>query len=222
MKTKTASRFRLKLRGLVFCVILGFFGSKVPDLIWPDPIASLEAEFQPRMAAIPGLAERFAAAADRGRLGREMAMLGLPRLSDAVLIERAIIFNKILAGLDEHDCAEVARGRGDVRETAKKLEPATLRRWVEIVLAAVIAEHERMPAPYPNPSDGEYLEAILAVRAPLPDDQAEQFMRIGGGEGGFEGEADAHACWWQRTLFAGIPDLDGRHQRVIARRLVQR
>jgi hypothetical protein len=189
----------------------------------PTPFERVAQENEARLAAVPGLRERFEANPKIAKaLGKELALKGARRLTDAQLVDRARVLSLILARLDEHNCAEQLRGgRGEIAGALNQLDDATLRAWMDLAFIAMVAEHLNVPDTQAAPSEEEVNKAFEKFLDSLSPDDAARFVRVAN-EGGdsYNQASDADACWAFRTMVNAVPKLDPSSQRTFARMLV--
>ncbi|MEX2223232.1 MAG: hypothetical protein WEG40_15685 [Candidatus Rokuibacteriota bacterium] len=187
----------------------------------PTQMDRIVQESEARLAAVPGLRERFEGNATKASaLGAELALKGARRLTDAQLIEKARLLAVILIQLDDHNCAEVFRtGRGDMTGALNRVEEGIARAWFDLAVVAITAEHLNTSPPQPSPSEEETNEAQMNAVKTLGSEDAARFRRVEGGDN-FARASDADTCWVFRTMVGVIPRLDVRSQRTLARVLM--
>ncbi len=214
--------------GIMISVILGLAALNVPAIFRSQsPRVHLTNEMLRRFSDTPGLSEKVINAGERAdQVIYELTRMGVKRLSEVQLIERARILAILLSFMDDYECATQARGKGKVGEALLsalgKLDELSQRAWYDIVFNVIIAEHQNSLPGIPPPSDEAVEAAMLAIVASLPDEDADRFTRIGNsGDNDFEGVSDSDMCWFFRTLLHSVPRLSPTHQRTIARLLAE-
>jgi hypothetical protein len=174
--------------------------------------------FEQRLTTLPGLSERIRhAGAEADQLMLELVRKGLKRLSDAQLIEYTRLMGKVIPHLNEHECAEHFRGRGNIMTALRQVDNTTLQLWTDLRFAAIAAEHSNTLPAVAEPTQKEIATALQAIRASLPTAEGDRFLNILTQPGAFEKTTDTETCWFLKTMIEALPRLDAPNQRMVAR-----
>jgi hypothetical protein len=137
-----------------------------------------------------------------------MVRSGLPRLSDAPLVEKVHLTVKVLSATDEATCARIARGIAtgvaDKDATLKALEAVdvdSIGRWYDINVQAIEADAASTPVRAVDPNDSERI--LTGIASGFSTAEAEQVGALyRGGE-----VSDGDACGGLRAFYRHVETL---------------
>jgi len=174
-----------------------------------------------RMMEVPGVERMLRAAPSKAAaldVMKQLTAKGIARLDDTMLLQRAILFSRMLAVSSEASCAAFARGAPteDLLMSALQADPAMLDGWFNMTFQAAVAEVEQRPVP--QLSDAQVDRALAALRARLPGDQA---TRVLAALGGPDKLSDRDLCWAARTLYETATAMPDPERALLLRALTQ-
>lgn len=182
--------------------------------------AGLEA-FGARLAGLPEYRDAFSEVTDplaaRAR-GRELSQKGLVRLTDEMLLERALVMRSILEAADAQTCGAIARGdpAPGLEQTLRRLTAEDVRLWFDMSFASTVAELRQAPV-RPAPPIAQIENAIAELLKRVDGEEAElvRATLVNPRAGTVE-----EACRGARLLYQALNGMPDRSRRVLARALV--
>lgn len=189
-----------------------------------DPLAAYEQALDARIAQLreaPGLAARLDALSpeDQRALVLELSLKGIPRLTDAALVQRAFLVGRLLSGLDVQTCGAIVTGRAAPAGLARaiaSLAPGARDAWLDLTAEAVRAELAATPEPFVEPAAVK--EAIAALMGRRTPEDAQQLQRALFKLRNLDA---AEACRVGRSIYDEVPVLGAPHDHVLARLLAK-
>lgn len=155
-------------------------------------------------------------------LSQNMMKTGMLRLSDASLVERARLIERILRAASPDVCASIAKGM--VTEKTEKqvlaviatLDSATQESYFNLVTEALLAEIRGSPS-LRKPNKYETTESLNALYAIIPSNQREQLAQYLHDPKQANNE---YACGCARLLYEKLLVLDEPFRSTLARALL--
>lgn len=183
-------------------------GSALRDAIVADVFAPVfdDPAFQARAA---GMGE-----AEQQALLFELARDGLVRLPDAILLERLALLRDVVHAGDERTCAMMLVGGapGAAGDLLAALDEDTLRRWLALSRAAVLATLRDDPARSLAPADaGRAREALFAALGPADAERFDAARRS------LAGLSQREACKLARATLDAASSLPASDRQLVAR-----
>jgi hypothetical protein len=171
---------------------------------------SSRAEFRERVSGM--------SAEEAHDVGQQLALRGLPRLSNDQLVVRAQVLGRILSVSDIATCAAIATGSvaPGLEAAIRQLSNDDMQAWLDLVFESTVAELEQRTAPKP-PTSARVSLALASLSSRLSPEDAE-VMR--------QALADPRAvsadrsCKAGRLLYGTLPELATDDRVVLARALV--
>jgi len=174
---------------------------------------------------IPAFASRAQSqtAAERRELAMNLASLGVPRLDDGALAQRATHLSAVLDRLDDSLCFAVAVGMplsadqwGRVLKAMSATDSlgACTGSWESAYRAAIVAELERRPSQPRDPNTSR--AAVAALRRVCNDRERELFTHAGEA-----GSSMADFAAGLRLTYRKMPRLSRAEQAAVLRLMVQ-
>jgi hypothetical protein len=173
-----------------------------------------------RLSSRPEFQERVnGLSAEQAReVGRQLAMRGLPRLTDDELVVRARVLDRILSLSDTTTCSAIVNGTSapGLEAAIRRLSDDEVQEWLELVFESTVAEIEQRMIPTPPPRT-RITHALGVISSRLSREDADLLKHVLTEP---HTASDEDACKAGKLLYGTLPALSAEEQAVLARAFV--
>lgn len=195
----------------------GYFSFKTPRERLEDHFA----DFDEQVARDPEIRRAIEGLPDPGMKLRTLSRLGVARLDDTTLLQRARLMGILLPQLSERACASVLgyspptqTDPWEAEQAMLRLESGFVAEWMQVLHKAMLAEvHQSAVRAVTDEEAGAAYQALVAK---IGEDAAKRVTA-----GLAAGAPTAEHCWAAKTMYAVAPALAEPHGAVLLREILR-
>jgi hypothetical protein len=173
-----------------------------------------------RLSSRPEFQERVngMSAVQAREVGQQLALRGLPRLTDDELVVRARVLGRILSVADTRTCAAIVNGTAapGLEAAIRRLSDDDMQQWLDLVFESTVAELEQRTVSK-SPPRARVTHALASLSSRLSRENADLVRQVLAEP---PARSADQACKAGRLLYGALPDLSAEDRAVLARAIV--
>jgi hypothetical protein len=219
-RTSGVSRLIYGVLAVVVAILVVLILTIVRGASSNDPYDAATREIGQKLLAMPEFKARYGDITSDERayqIGQEIALKGIPRLSDAQLLRYWQLTNKVIGVADPAICGRIFRqtaGPEDAKNAARALDLASFRELLDVTMLAFQADLRGDPV-RPAPSSEALTTAFLALQVSMGPGMADAAAKLTD-----KSASDADVCTAGRAFLGAVLALGEPDRTVITRFMI--